>query len=658
MLNRVGRARWTTLALVVAVLALVAPWSAHAQPGGAVLVDETFRNATSAEFDAVGTACLTGAPATSTAPPGGGHPLGGCPVVAASAVPQPPTGADGLGFLQLTDASRDQAGAVLQRTPIPATKGVEISFEQWQYGSTSVPPVGGAGGADGISLFLVDGAATLDAPGAFGGSLGYAQKLPDDLPANPFLPGVSHGFLGIGLDVLGNYFGDWERRGDGCDVRSPAGQGFRVPGPGSNMVTVRGPGNDTTGYCFLTATTSNFGTTPPWPSTLPGLLRGPLATLPPAPTPQVADQLLAPSRRTVTVRVSPAPNPTVTVDVDFNDGAGARRVLSFAAPTPVPASYKLGFGGSTGLFTDVHLIRNLRVTAIDPLPGLNLVKQVSLDPPLPAVLHVGDEVRYQYTVTNSGTTDVTALTVTDDKVTDVTCGATTLAPTETTVCTGTYVVTRADVIAGLIVNVASATGTGPSGPVTSPEDTVTVPIGGQTTPNGETALSLAKTVADSAPYRPGDTAVYRYTVTNLRGVVVTDLMIVDDRLTDVRCAATTLLPAGTDGDSTTCTASYTVADADATAGTVTNRAIALGDGGQLRSNRATATIRVVRPPTTPPTTPPTGSTSGSTPEPAGGPRPSTLAATGAAPGLLSVAGLALLASGMAVRTLARRRPGR
>jgi hypothetical protein len=149
-----------------------------------------------------------------------------------------------------------------------------VTFEQWQYGNNpAFPP------ADGISFFLTDGAAELTRPGAFGGSLGYAQKLPDDDPANPFLPGVDNGYLGTGLDVLGNYFGDWEHRGYGRVPLSPAGTIFRVPAPGPNMVTVRGPGDGTVGYCWLTATTSNFTTTPPWPSTLPGQLQGTLTSI-------------------------------------------------------------------------------------------------------------------------------------------------------------------------------------------------------------------------------------------------------------------------------------------------------------------------------------------------------------------------------------------
>jgi Bacterial lectin len=327
---------------------------------GPPLVNETFRRATAVpRFRAFGAACLTGAP-RGAAPPPGEHPLGGC--TSTPVGPVPPGSGSPFGYLQLTDASNDQVGAALFDSRIPSSNGLQVTFEQWQYGNNpAFPP------ADGISFFLTDGVEDLDRPGAFGGSLGYAQKLPDDNPANPFLPGVDHGYLGIGLDVLGNYFGDWEQRGNGCAERSPAGTVFRIPAPGANMVTVRGPGDGTVGYCFLTATTSNFTTTGPWPSTLPGQLQGTLTAIPPGTTPEQAQALLEPSKRTVRIRITPAPNPQVTIDLDFQDGQGFQRVLAFAAPQPEPASYRFGFAASTGLFTDVHLIRNVTVSTLTPL---------------------------------------------------------------------------------------------------------------------------------------------------------------------------------------------------------------------------------------------------------------------------------------------------
>lgn len=463
-------------ALVAAAVLVIAPAvlvdDARAEATGPVLVAEDFRSATAAPgFVAYGAACLTGAPAGAPGP--GGSALGGCPEGGTG--PVPPSGGAPDGYLRLTDAAADQVGAVLYTEPVLATSGVEISFEQWQYGGNpAFPP------ADGLSFFLVDGTATLDAPGAFGGSLGYAQKLPDDNPGAEFLPGVEQGYLGIGLDVLGNYFGDWEHRGDGCAQRSPAGTGPLTFGPGSNMVTVRGPGDGTQGYCFLTASTSNLSTTGPWPSTLPGSLQGPTTALPPGATPAEASALLEPSRRTVTITITPAPDPQVSVTVDFGDGAGPQQVLAFEAPQPVPASYSFGFAASTGLFSDVHLVRTVQVRALVPLPELTLVK--TADAPGPFV--EGEVVDYTYEVTSTTSpAPITAIQVEDDRIADVSCDLLDLGPAgspeASTLCHGSYVVTAADALAGSVTNTAFASGTGADGGAVVSEPAVaTVLVGG------------------------------------------------------------------------------------------------------------------------------------------------------------------------------------
>ncbi|QFY07509.1 hypothetical protein GBF35_13160 [Nonomuraea phyllanthi] len=560
-----------------------------AQPAAAQpvpLVEEDFTGATAIpEFRAVGSACLTGAPAAE--PPGpGDRPLRGCPENAAG--PVPPTGAAPYGYLQLTSADNDQTSAVLYDEPIPAGQGLEVTFEQWQYGTTTPE----FSPADGISFFLINGAATLDRPGAFGGSLGYAQKLPDDNPANAFEPGVNQGYVGVGLDVLGNYFGDWEQRGRGCAQRSPAGTGFRIPAPGANMVTLRGPGDGTEGYCFLTATTSNFTTTGPWPSTLPGRLHGETTTVPD--DPQAAQAALEPSRRTVNVRITPAPDPVLTVSIDFNDGNGMRQVLSTPAPAPVPSTYKFGFAASTGLFTDVHLIRNVVVRPVAEQPELTLVKRLADDSPFPDPVPVGTTVPYEYAVTNSGNMNITDLAVNDDVVDEITCPRTTLDVGETIICRGVHTVTPQDAARGSVTNTAAATGRADSTEVTSPESRVTIQVAGD-----DGTLELDKSVDNSRPYRPGDTAIYRYAVTNNSGSTVDDLRIDDSHIQDITCQATTLDP----GSTTTCTGTFTVPSSTGDKPTckghgcrrsVTNTAVARA--GDLTSAPVTATIHVVQGP--------------------------------------------------------------
>ncbi|WP_019146292.1 DUF7507 domain-containing protein [Aeromicrobium massiliense] len=478
---------------VVGVVAAVAglATAAPAAADGAPYLDETFSGATVVPgFVAYGSACLTGAAAG--APGSGDHPLAGCPT--ARTGPVPPTDAAPHGFLQLTDASNDQAGAVLFDVPIPATQGLTVTFEQWQYGTTT--PTGPTQApADGIAFFLTDGEATLDAPGAFGGSLGYAQKLPDDDPARDFLPGVNDGYLGIGLDALGNFFGDWERRSNGCpaDQRSPAGAGFRRPEP--DKVTVRGPGDGTEGYCFLTSTAANLDSTAgPWPSTLPFSLRSDLVALPPGAEP--AEAALHAVRRTVTVTVSPAPSPRVTVSLSRGGGA-PEQVLDLPAPDPVPDSYKFGFSASTGAFTDVHLVRNVVLESVDPAPLLRIRKRVLDDGPF----QVGDVVDFGYTVTNTGLAAVDDLRVLDDRIPAVACRSTRLAPRSDaagreTECRGRYRVRASDVDRrGRVVNVATATAE--DGAVTAPPVDASIRVVEPPTP--PTPPTPAPTSAAPAP---------------------------------------------------------------------------------------------------------------------------------------------------------------
>ncbi|TYK43976.1 lectin-like domain-containing protein [Actinomadura decatromicini] len=320
------------------------------RPGS--LLNESFTGATAdSRFIGYGSACLTGAARGKAPAEGSNHPLRGCRRDPAG--PVPPGGAARHGYLQLTDAHPEQTGAVLFDSPLSARDGIEATFEQWQYGNTTRSP------ADGISFFLTDGSRRLTTPGAFGGSLGYAQKRPAGRSDAQFVPGVDGGYLGIGLDALGEYFGDGEGRGNGCDRRSPAGTSSRPPAPGPNFVTARGPGNGVQGYCLLAATSEDRSSSGRWSSALPGKLHGDLKKMPARVSAERAEELLDPVKRTVRVVVSPGPNPVVTVDIDFEDDDGFQEVLRFRAPRPLPATVKFGFAASTGALTDVQLIRRV-----------------------------------------------------------------------------------------------------------------------------------------------------------------------------------------------------------------------------------------------------------------------------------------------------------
>jgi hypothetical protein len=437
-LPRIAAACAVVLGGLVVVASSVASSPGAGAATGSVLLDETFTGTSAASPNIVplGNACLT---AATTAPPAGRSRLGVC----SSRVQSPP--ATTPGYLQLTDASNNVTGAILYNRALPANGGIQITFQQYQYGGC-IGQGGSCSGADGIGFFIVNGAADLTATGANGGSLGYAQKVG--------VPGVASGFVGVGLDAYGNFANDLEGRGTGCASRSP------YTGLQPNAIGIRGPGDGLTGYCFVSANTS-----------LPGNLRSSTAT----------GSNIASATRTVQITLTPGASPTITVGMDFTGGTNFQTVLTYHSSTPLPPTFKFGLSGSTGGSRDVHLIRNLTVTSLVPLPEINLVKQVAITtPPQPPAYTLGSTVPYQFVVTNTGVEDLSNVVVDDPSVGNLQCPATTLgpagSPTSTMVCTGTHVVNSTDIISPTLTNTATATGANSIGETVSSTSSVTVDL--------------------------------------------------------------------------------------------------------------------------------------------------------------------------------------
>ena len=541
--------------------------------GGTTIVDETFANPTvpDAAWQPLGTACLTGMAADAPTPSTGSplpncsaHRTGGQDYWGTGDQQPPPMGAAaGDGFLQLTDSAGFVTGGILYNRPVPATAGLSVTFQQWQYARS------GPEGGDGIGFFLVDGSTDLTATGADGGSMGYAQR--------NLAPGVVGGVVGVGLDVYGNFFNDSENRGLGC----PAGQVSPVGTAGTrgiNTITVRGPGSGTTGYCYQASTASDTGT-----STLAGKLEG---------NDYTTDQA-----RTVNIQVTPANSPggsRVIVQVQYTPGGPWVQELDVAAPSGLPGTYKFGFSASTGGSTNVHLIRNVVVKTIDELNGLQLVKQVDrTGGALPPDITAGMQIPYQYTVTNTGLGTLHDVTVDDPQLDPpgATCPAGDLPPAPdpaaTVTCTGEHTVTAAEVAAGHVDNTASAHALDEGDDdVASDPDSVSVPL--------HSAVTVEKSVMSDPPYLVGQTVQYGYLVTNTGGSTLVNAVLTDDRIADpanLSCPQNTLDP----GESMTCTGSYVVKAADvAPSGGVTNTATVTAQTpiGQQVTDRDTATIGV------------------------------------------------------------------
>jgi hypothetical protein len=198
------------------------------------------------------------------------------------------------------------------------------------------------------------------------------------------------------------------------------------------------------------------------------------------------------------------------------------------------------------------------------LPAWTLAKTVVAGDPYDAV---GDLVDYRYVVTNTGNVRIDAIAIADDHIATVSCPVTTVAPGDSATCTALYTVTQADLDAGTVTNHATATGTPTLGILPPATANATV------TATGLPALSLDKqAVSGNRTDAPGDRVDYEYRVTNTGNVRIHTLSVTDDRIASIACPATILAP----GDSTTCSGTYTITQADLNAGLVTNHANATG----------------------------------------------------------------------------------
>ena len=200
----------------------------------------------------------------------------------------------------------------------------------------------------------------------------------------------------------------------------------------------------------------------------------------------------------------------------------------------------------------------------------------------------GTQVTYKLVAHNNGNTTLTGVHVAEGAFSGtgtlpaLSCDSNgaTLAPGGDITCTATYTVTQADMDAGEITNAASVTATAKTGPVSDDAGAV-VEI-------DRTALvTLEKTATPTRVDTVGATVTYKFVVHNGGNTTLTSIGITEDQfsgtgtLSRLTCDKTldTLAP----GEDITCTATYTVTQADIDAGRITNAASVAADsktGGQ------------------------------------------------------------------------------
>jgi uncharacterized repeat protein (TIGR01451 family) len=226
----------------------------------------------------------------------------------------------------------------------------------------------------------------------------------------------------------------------------------------------------------------------------------------------------------------------------------------------------------------------------------------------PSFRGAGDEIDYQYTVTNTGTTTLSDIAVTDGTTNPnsssstpvtVTCPSTPLAPGADVVCTSAYTVTQADVDSGQAAeqpptnnddagtpwvqdaatetNTTTATAENPSSAEVDATAPDTVYVYGT---DATADISLVKTLTSTSPFTAaGQVLTYSYLVTNTGTISLTDVGVADQVSTPGDVTVLCQLDPGdllAPGQSETCSGSYTTTATDVSNGGVTNNADASG----------------------------------------------------------------------------------
>jgi uncharacterized repeat protein (TIGR01451 family) len=196
------------------------------------------------------------------------------------------------------------------------------------------------------------------------------------------------------------------------------------------------------------------------------------------------------------------------------------------------------------------------------------------------IAEAGDTIAYAFTVTNTGVTTLTDVSIADPSVIVNGAPLATLLPgqSDSTTFTATYTLTQADVNAGNFANQATANANGPAGPVSDlSDDTVNTENDPTTTPlPSQAGVALVKSVGTvqdvngNGATDAGDIINYTLAVTNTGNVTLTNVTVTDPAATLVGSPIAALAPGAT--NATAYTATHTIALADMNAGQFFNQA--------------------------------------------------------------------------------------
>ena len=262
----------------------------------------------------------------------------------------------------------------------------------------------------------------------------------------------------------------------------------------------------------------------------------------------------------VQVMVSPITNWVVYSGIYVVPAGQSTTQISFVSNDP----------GSLGNFLDgIELALVCDITVTTTFAGFT-------DVDLSGHTNPGDTAAFTYLVENLGTATVETLQVSDSLGFMAICPVTTLMPGESTICTGSYVLTATEVDGGAVTSVATATAQDAADVVVSDTDTVTEPIPSQPTITLDKSATLDDSVvAPSGRADAGDEINYTFTVVNTGNVTLDPVVVTDDAADSVTCPGSSLAS----GETMICAGTVVLSQAQIDSGSVFNTASAEGTFG-------------------------------------------------------------------------------
>jgi hypothetical protein len=287
------------------------------------------------------------------------------------------------------------------------------------------------------------------------------------------------------------------------------------------------------------------------------------------------------------IALMPASCPDCEVTVVAGSDAGDLEIAGDGTFTFTPAENFVGTDDALRyeihhLPTGLQVTGTVEVTVDAPVAaltaGLDLTVSIAA-----GSTAVGTEATVTYTVTNSGTATLSAVTLVDPLVASpFTCAPpgypiSELAPEAVATCTATFTITQAHINAGGVTSSATVSATSA---VSGVDDPASVSASSTLSISRTAALDFAKSAAlDTAVTGPadrpdvGDRINFSFTVTNSGTTTLTGVQIADPMpgLSALSCAPA--LPSAVEpGAVVECTAAVTITQAHLEAGGVTNSA--------------------------------------------------------------------------------------